>query len=504
MMAASSGGKHHQPAGRRRNRAASSGTVPAVGSVRQPDRRQSVLRAGALGGVFVAGASSVIGVPPAAAGVSPVLVHRDDIRLTDLTGTTSPTPTFDESLRYLLDDMLGVGTKTLPQLITASNPSLTVGQLLGEASPTTTVSTSLHLDDMMNLLGLNNITVTDVMDALNLSPTKTVDQVLQQMSLADVNLDQFLTPLGVPSTQTIYGVAGLMSLTNVTLGDFMAKIGPVTNPAVTTVKNALMSIGLGGFYNKWFTGSSLTSLGLGYLCTGVKGTVENALNCVHTQYNNADTNHPNVTLSSNQTVGYLLTHLYQLQPTAGPNNTTMADFTHPVGNYTIGQILNFNNTTTVQQMIDGLQVNMGVTAGQWSGGISPTTGSPVGNPVITTVVGNAQSTALSGKPGTITVAPADDDQGPGLAPTVSLGHSQWGDLLTWVNLPPSESLADMISKFWLNDVQLGHYTVGDALEGLVVNPGALGSGLTDNTLVDDFLTSIGFNNMTLDQLIGLN
>ncbi|HEU4361493.1 MAG TPA: hypothetical protein VFR27_08270 [Mycobacterium sp.] len=542
-MTTGAGGKHRQQrhTERRHRDAAVRAVAPAP---EQQSSQRPMLRAGALGGLVFIGAGNL--TPVGAAGhlfAPPETVYRDDIKLADFTGTTSPTPTFDDSLHYLLDDLLKVGTKTLPQLLTAADPTLTVGQLLGMSSNgATTVGTSLDLTSLMYLLGLNNVTVEDVMDALNLQPTKTVDQILQQMNLANVDLDQILTPLGIPSTQTLYGLADRLSVVNLTLAQIMAKLGPITSPTTQSVQSALQSIGLGSFYSGWFTGCSIFSPGLCYICSGVTGTVEDALECIKTEYANTTTtgkpptptSPQNFTLNSNQTVGYLLTHIYQLtgQGTGGTSSKPDANFSLPVGNYTIGQALGFNHSTTVQQFVDNLQVNMGVTAGQWQNGI--VNGSPSGDPVVTFIndpthggptvpwglpggtVSHGGVGDPTGSTGTGTIqypttgtavgpAPSDDDAGPGLAPTVSLGSSLWGNVLSWFNAPPNETLASLISQLWVNDVQLGNYTVGDAMEGMVVNPGAIGNvAVSDSTLVSDFLTAIGFSNMTLDQLIGLN
>lgn len=469
----------------------------------------------ALGLAALLAAGGLIpGAPNAAAAVT----HRDVV-LTDAGSPAATAPTFDQSLQYLLDDMLKVGTKTLPQLL-APNTTETVGDLLGGATnATTTVNTSLHIDSLLDLLGLNNITVAQVMDALQLNTTKTVDQVLAQMQLADVDLNQILTPLGIPSTQTLYGLADRFSVLNMTLGQIMQKIGPIGDPETQSVQAALQSIGLGGFYHQWFSSGGGTFLGanLHTLCGGVTGTVEDALNCIGTQYGNADSSHPNVTLSSKDTVGYLLTHIYQLD-----SDSTNANFNAPIGDYTVGQGLGFGPTTTVQQFVDKLMVNMNVTAGQYSGGIDPTTGQPVGDPVVTTITGDPYRGHITGLPFmyhtsatdptpttpmgsdvTVVTAPSDD---PSQGATESLGSANWGDVLAWLNMPPTETLAQLIDGLWVNNTELGHYTVGDALQGMVVDQGALGStGLvSDATTMQDFLTAIGFNTMTLDQFIGLS
>lgn len=471
----------------------------------------------ALGLVVLAAAGTVATAPSSPAAT---VAHRD-IMLTEAGAAAAPT--FDQSLQYLLDDMLKTGTKTLPQLL-APNASETLGELLGESSNgTTTVDTALHIGSLLDLLGLNNITVNQVMDALNLNTTKTVDQILQQMQLANVDLDQILTPLGVPSTQTLYGLADRFSVLNMTLGEIMQKIGPISNPDTQTVQAALQSIGMGGFYTAWFVPGKGAPSALGAnlytLCSGVDGTVEDALNCITTQYGNADSTHPNVKLSSNETVGYLLTHIYQLQP-----GTQNANFNAPIGDYTLGQGLGFNSTTTVQQFVDKLMVNMNVTAGQFGGGVSATTGQPVGNPVVTTITGDpyrgqttglpfdyctsssscdSTNTTLMGSNVTVVTAPSDD---PGQSTPVALGSQTWGSVLTWLNVPPTESLAQLIDGLWVNNTQLGDYTVGNMLQGLVVDQAALGSTgeVSDSTTVQDFLTAIGFNNMTLDQFLGLS
>lgn len=589
-MTASSSGAHRH----RRRAHQSGGTATAT-----PLRRAIAV----LFGVAVLLVGGFTGVRPAGAVALPDLspladtVHRDDIALTDssspyLTGALGdaaavPAPaafTFDDSLRFLLDDMLGVGQKTLPQLI-APDPSLTVGQLLGMSSNGVyTVNTSMNIDSLLYLLGLNNINVSDVMAALSLPVLKpgtstptTFNDILDQMQLSNVKLDQILTPLGIPSTQTLYGLVDRFSSVNETLAVLMARIGPIGNPMTQTVQQGLQSIGMGGFYNGWFTGCSIFSMGLCMLCSGVTGTVEQALNCIKTEYANADSQHPNITLSSSQTAKYLLTHLYQLVP--GTNN---ADFSKPIGNYTIGQALGFDGNTTVKQLVNGptgyeadpnhtgIWINTQVTIGQWQNGI--VNGSPSGPAVVTTLSGNpwrgytdhignnyggGPSNGQTGHNSTgvlpwnyhttngangptspcgggvfagcspvwVNTAPADGHLSSHHPPennipnnggipstrdpvipmtTQPLGTTAWGDILSWFNLPPNKSIADVIGDFWVGDTQLGYYKIYDALMGLVVNPGALGAGLTDNTLVTDFMTAIGFNSMTLDQFIGLD
>lgn len=479
-----------------------------VGSAGGPHRRRPVLQAGALTLGVITGAGNLAG-PPGAPGAPADVVQRDDIMLTgtgeDIGAAAAASP-FDQSLKYLLDTILGAGTKTLPQLITAGDSTLTIGQLLGHSdNGSVTVNTELHLDSLLDLLGLNKAdsapgtydgeTVGALMTALNLSPNKTVDAILQQMQLANVTLDQLLTPLGIPSTQTLYGLFDRLSLLNQTLTQGIQKFGPIGDPDTQKVSDALDSIGLGGFYSGWFTGSSLTDPGLGYLCTGVKGTVEDALECVQTHYKNADTQHPNFTLKSNETIGYLLTHIYQISGTYPGNSQTTANFNEPIGAYTIGQALGFDNTTTVQQFVDKLMVNMNVTAGQTDAN---------GNPIVTTVSPNSSSTEFSGNPGTVSVAPSDDPaQSP--YPGVSLGSQTFGSVLNWFNLNPDETLAQVIDNLTVGGNKMGTLTVGQALEGLVVDPAAIGSApVDDNTPVDNYLTAIGFNDWTLDQLIGLD
>lgn len=507
-----------------------------------------------------------------------------------LTTTALPAAnSFDDSLHYLLDDLLGVGNKTLPQLIVGNHPNLTVGELLNMASPSTTVDTSLHLSDAFHLLGLGNINVAEVMAALSLPVLKpgtttptTFNDVLDTMQLSNVKLDQILAPLGVPHTQTLYGLVDRFSSVNETLATLMQRVGPIGDPMTQTVQQALQSIGLGGFYSGWFTGCNIFNIGLCMLCGGVTGTVEAAMNCIHTEYSNADSQHPNITLSSQQTAAYLLTHIYQLVP-----GTTNADFSKPVGNYTIGEMLGFDGNTTIKQLVNGptgyeadpnhvgIWINPQVTIGQWQNGIVD--GSPSGPSVITDITGapwrgythhignnygggqtpnNQQNThapnnqlpwhyhTSGSNPGPmvdcnggvanggcsnvqVNEAPSDGHHGTHYPPENNLpnsggifsqggpdgvpvdnlqklGDTAWGDLLSWINLAPNKSLADVLSDFWVSDKQLGYYNIGDALMGMVTNPGALGTGLTDQTLVTDFMNAIGWGNLTLDDFIGLH
>lgn len=483
---------------------------------------------------------------------------------------TTPAPAaygFDDALHFVLDDLLTVGNKPLTDLIVGANPNLTMDQLLNMASPSTTVDTSMHIHDMLYLLGLDNINVADVVKALGMpvlqpgtSTPTTFDDILDKLQLSNVKLDQILTPLGIPHTQTLYGLVDRFSSVNETLTVLMQRIGPIGDPHTQSVQSALQSIGMGGYYNGWFTGCSIFNMGLCMLCGGVTGTVEAAMNCVHTEYANADSQHPNITLDPDQTAAYLLTHIYQLVP-----GTKDADFSKPVGNYTIGQMLGFDGNTTIKQMIDGptgyeadpnhvgIWINPSVTIGQWQNGI--VNGSPSGPPLVTNISGdpfhgftfhvgtgtdgntanqlpwyyhtsssNPNSIVGGGSPVWVNSATSDggfaphhppENNVPGLnvppvqplpETTQPLGTTAWGDLLSWINLAPNKSIADVISELWVNDQQLGYYKLGNALMGMVTDPGALTvpNVLDGNTLVSDFMNAIGWGGMTLDEFIGLS
>lgn len=428
-MAVSFGGKHRA---RRLARSARRARLAA----RSDRQRRSATRAGALVATAVVGAAILGAAPAKPATTSLPGPVRHDVALTDFTGTTTPTPTFDDSLKWLLDS-LGVGAKTIPQILAPGND--TVGDLLGVSG----VDTSLNIASTLDMLGLQNITVSQVMSALNLPATETVDQALSQIQLLNTRLDTILTPLGMPSTQTLFGLEQRFSIANITVDQLLPKLGFNGQEGLLP---ALQHIGLGGFASM-IEFISLAACGSSWSDSTPLDTVMSCVVAKQSPY-------PNYQLTGSSTLGGVLQNIHQVDQ----NGNALPAL---VGQYTIGQALNFGPNTTIRQFVDNLMVNLNVTS---------TSNDPTYS-------------------GTL----------------VPLGSQTLGSIMSWLNVPPNESLATLLDNMLVNNVPLGTYTIGDALDGLVVDPAALSTQhVLDSTPLVDLFTAMGFGTLTVDQLLNLS
>lgn len=449
-MSASSGGKHRAQRAQPRPRLTGVPPRHRAGAGRPASGPSSpAVRAGALsvGLVVVTGAGIIAVAPPAAADTSATVGYR--VALVDSStpviaaDTASTPPTFDSSLAALLD-MLGVGDKTPAQLFDNGE---TVGQLLGGSSTSTvTVDTGLNLQSTMDLLGLQNITIGQVMNALSLPPTDTVDQALSQMQFLNTKLDMLLTPLGLPSTQTLLGVEEKFGVDNITIDELLPKLGFSGSETFQQVEN---------FWGIPSNFQSLMSLGFGFIScapgkASVNWSIDELIQCVSWKAPDGTAE----TMHGDDQLGWVL------------QNDTMPDG-RPLADYTLGEALNFNSHTTIRQFIDNLHVNL--------------------------------SNEYVGPD-----APAGDPSVPDLTNLPTLGNVSLAQLLSWANMPATEDLATFVSHLQVGGTDLGDYTIGDALDGLIVDPAALSTAtVQDTTPVEDLLNAMGWGTYTIDEMLNL-
>lgn len=526
-MATNSGGSRHRQRSPQRRAGAQLPPGRQTGLSARP-----TVRIGAA--VAIAGSGVLASVPAGALGE---LATQRELALVDNwnldgsgvaaalrdAGTALPAApmTFDESLYYLLNDTLGIGNQTVPQLFRGAG---TVGDVLGVSglSVEDTLGGSTPDGGLMHLLGLDAIHVDDLLPMFGLNSTENFDAVLNTMGLGNVTLDFLLTPLGIPSTQTTLGLAHRFSVAHLSIGDMLNRAGFSPNDSFNQLFNRL---GLGGTALPGLMGfGSLVGQMTCPANISADMTVDQFLQCLLLDgvgKNNKDPkdyaesvqdakghNTPAaIHVNKNTTIEQLLTsqHFY---------DSNSAHTSRVIGNWTLGEILSqkagspsipagdtpflWNTSTTVKDLIDHIHVNTGVTsAGQDVGPslIMPWgSGSGSGSPV------NEQSPGDDS--GSVAVPPGSTSQH---LPT--LGATSFGDILRWINLDPNLSLADIITgKFWVGSGLLGGSTIGDVLQGMIVNPQALGPIGTEvgaDTTIQELLDGMGWGNQNLNEMLGL-
>lgn len=136
-----------------------------------------------VAGTVVAGAASFGGSPVATAGFpgnshgSVALTSVADL-LPDQQGLY-PSPEDLNPLKALLDEVLGIGQKTLPQLIVSpwTGASPTFGGMLSWLG----LSTDDQLSAVFTHLGLHLVTINSILGVVGSSDTDTVDEVVQHL-----------------------------------------------------------------------------------------------------------------------------------------------------------------------------------------------------------------------------------------------------------------------------------------------------------------------------------
>lgn len=505
----------------------------ATGSGGTPGRKahavpgRSPVRVDAIGAGLVLAAGGLLVNPASPTGALLTTVERD-IALVDNWSLDSPgvvaaamgdaaaaaavpfpaASTLNQSLYYVFNDLLGIGNKTPAQLFP---PGDTVGDLLGYSGLSTSTTLGSTSPNVMHLLGLDAIKFGDVVNALGLNTTKSVDAILDQLKIGNVTLDFLLTPLGIPSTQTTLGLAHRFSVAHMTLGQLMNSAG--YSPS-STLGQLIDRMGLGGTALPGLMGAG-GLIGAMTCPTNIASgmTVDQFLQCLlldGIKAGGTDTKGHNlpteIHVNQNTTIEQLLSsqHFYD----SNSNLTSRV-----IGTWTLGEILSqragspsipagqtpfiWNTTTTVKDWINHIHVNTGVTTDP-QGGVPQLiypygTGAGTGSPVYEQSPGNDNGGAA--------VPPGSTSQ---MLPT--LGSMNFGTILTWMNLDPNKSLADIVTNlFWVGNHTLGSSTIGDVLDGLVVNPlaiGPIGSEVTDSTTVAQLFEGM-FGSLTINDMLNL-
>lgn len=475
-------------------------------SARSDQPRQPKSRAGVLAATAAVGAGLLSATPATSPPGWPVTEHHD-VALADYTGTTTPTPNLWDGIEALVNAS-GIGDKTLADFVPAN---ATIGDVLSPSG--LSLSTQLNAAGVWDLLGLQNITVAEVLKDLGLPTSMTVDGLANAWHMANVPIDFFATPLGIPSTQTTMGLAHRFSMAHETVGDIVKMLGMRTSETLSQTMEQfnLWDANVKGNTLGGLVTLSILGVGLGSIkiCTNdgstyaisSTSTIAQIVGCLNfdggqlskvsvTGGNNANTGNPNVSTS---------TTVEQILDSNHFNTTTATTYqtSEPIGDWTIGSILNFNSSTTIQQFIDNLHVNFGV------------------QPDTSTSIPTTPVTAPGSANGGATIVDSTQDQGSTAVPAgtllsslPTLGSKTIGQLMAWIGVPTSQSIASLLSnEIMVGSTPLGQSTIGNALDAMLLNPGILPgyptTQLTMSTPLSTFFTAMGgpLGTETIDQLL---
>jgi hypothetical protein len=220
-------------------------------------QRGTVLFSTFAAGTVFAGAAIFGGVPAAPVHTTGLLgTVQHEIQLTSaaddianaaaMTGTSGPTfPTFQQSMVFLLNNMLGIGTKTPGQLFDPNNTT-TLDSLLGGSS----LSHSSTIGDLFNALGLQNINLSAVLFGLNPSDTLTALMTTGPLgSLGGLTLNGILTgtggtgPLPDGVATTVLQLVDKVGMGTMTLPELLGMLGIQSG---ATMDNLFTGLGIGG------------------------------------------------------------------------------------------------------------------------------------------------------------------------------------------------------------------------------------------------------------------
>lgn len=386
-------------------------------------------RVGALAAGAVIAGGTLLGPAPASPSITAVPnVVQHDIALVDIPtpfGTIlvpwpNPTlyPDFAQMERFILDAWLGIGPQTLPQfmdpngttplqdLFTGWNGLVGTNFQLGGAAPS-------NMNYVFDSMGLNNINVEAILTALGLQPGDTVADMLSNMGLDNVTLDEVLTGFGADHTTTLATLIDDWGAGSWTVQQLLGMILPQNT---TTMGDLFIALGIGGLRGFLpLLGSSNTQ------------TVDAFLNLL-------GLNPTTVTL-----------HDLLNDPTGTPTSSWDGMFS-TIGGMTLGQLMGFNDTTTLSAVLNGMLFNLGGT---------PT---PLGDFTLTELLGQLQIT-------------------------------------------PNESLAEVLGSLPLGTggaSDLGTTTLADFL-GVFAG----GMPIDETTTITAFLTGAGLDTQSIDELLGV-
>lgn len=319
---------------------------------------------------------------------------------------------FNSVLKFFLD-LTGIGQQSVAHALDPHD-NTTIESLLHGLN----LQVSSPMSDVFTDLGLNNFTVATALAGLGLPTTDSMDAILQQLNLSDVTLDTVFSVVKLDAGTTIAQLVNQLGLSNESLAGLfsMLNLGGQANPDMLMLLTALGLQKLDGL---------LPLLGL-YDNTSLLDVMKGL---------GVD--------PATLTLGELLS---PNNGVVGPDGT---GFLGSIGAMTLGQLLNFNATTTLQNVIDGMP--------------------------------------FEGK---------------------SLGDSTLGELLSSAQVNENEKFGDFLSSLQIgpNSSPLGDASIASVLDLLLPKDatGTVNGGVTDNSTLFDYLSALGFNNITVDQLLGLS
>ncbi len=385
--------------------------------IRRPARRagsvsaRAAARTAALAAATVVAGTSLLGVAPALPGPHAPGHARHGIALTAAGDAFAAAANsgFDQFLKFTLDYVFWVGQKTLPQLVT--NPFTGTSASIGEVLGWLNLSTQAPLSTVFTDLGLQNQTIGGILQISGLPDGATLDQALQHWKLADVTLNQLMGGLGVNAETTLAGLVDRLGVGGETLSQLIGQLGIASS--AMTMDNLMTGLGVGGLEG------FLPLVGL-----QPTTTLDVALSAMG--------------IETSLTLGEFLGR---------------GGFASFIGSMTLGKVLGFTDTTTLQNVVDGLDYTVGGTTGK-------------------------------------------------------LGDATLEQLLNQLQISPGQPLDQLLSSLQIGadpTDTLGNQTVAQALDWFLgANQTAVPPpGVVDSTQIGDYLIGIGLGTLTLDQLLGL-
>lgn len=176
-----------------------------------------------IAGTAIAGSTALVGAPTMSVDSLGHLPHH--VALTSAADiffgddpTGNPVADLGNPMQFVLDDVLGIGQKTLPQLMV--NPFTGAPLSFGDVLSWVGLSTDDQLSTAFTHLGLNNLTIDGILNVVGVSDTDTVNAAVQQLS-------QLLGGFGLIDDSTIaalLGDPGTSDVGDMTLAEVLAQL----------------------------------------------------------------------------------------------------------------------------------------------------------------------------------------------------------------------------------------------------------------------------------------
>lgn len=246
-----------------------------------------------------------------------MLASADDAIAGIAAGTTSGViTTIKGSMQYLLDDLLGIGTKTPGELVGGVT---TLQQLLVPSG----LGVDSTMTDVFNAVGLQNIQIGGLLHGL-FPNGDSLDQILTQAGLANTTLDSLMSSAGLPGSTTIADLVDKLGMGTQTVAQLMTSLG--FNPSTVTMGTLMQDLGLG----------KLEGL-LGLVGMTPSGTLGGSLGMMF-----GGSNFTSLTLDD----------LMHAAPTTGA--VAGDGFLSSIGDMTLGGMLGITSGSTLKTVIDGM------------------------------------------------------------------------------------------------------------------------------------------------------